>query len=109
MKQEQAITTLSNHGLEGQGFTTDQASSVNTPSSGTQINHVNSSETTMNNATGAVSSEAFVSSGQKNLHMGGKTLELSLRDERSLLACVVRTIPTGSGGRIRISSTVGAN
>ncbi|GFY84032.1 hypothetical protein Acr_03g0008060 [Actinidia rufa] len=83
--KEKATTTLSNHGLEGQEFTTDQASSVNTPSSGTQINHVNSSETTMNNATGAVSSEAFVSSGQKNLHMGGKTLELSLRDEKIIL------------------------
>ncbi|XP_057479592.1 uncharacterized protein LOC130766879 isoform X2 [Actinidia eriantha] len=104
--KEKATTTLNNHGLEGQEFTTDQASSVNTPSSGTQINHVNSSETTMNNATAAISSEAFESSGQKNLYMGGKTLELSLRDERSLLACIVRTIPPGSGGRIRISSTL---
>ncbi|GFZ06358.1 hypothetical protein Acr_18g0005530 [Actinidia rufa] len=104
--KEKATATLSNHGLEGQGFTTEQASSGNTASSETQINHMNSSETDMNNATGAVSSEAFVSSRQKNLHMGGKTLELPLLDERSLLACIVRTIPPGSGGRIRISSTL---
>ncbi|PSS04491.1 Unconventional myosin-XVIIIa like [Actinidia chinensis var. chinensis] len=104
--KEKATATLSNHVLEGQGFPTEQASSGNAPSSETQINHMNSSETNMNNATGAVSSEAFVSSRQKNLHMGGKTLELPLLDERSLLACIVRTIPPGSGGRIRISSTL---
>ncbi|XP_057463872.1 LOW QUALITY PROTEIN: uncharacterized protein LOC130753729 [Actinidia eriantha] len=104
--KEKATATLSNHGLEGQEFTTEQASSGNVPSSETQINHMNFQETNMNNATGAVSSEAFVSSRQKNLHMGGKTLELPLLDERSLLSCIVRTIPPGSGGRIRISSTL---
>lgn len=49
-------------------------------------------------------SEKTASSGQKNILPPGKTSEIALLDERSLLACIVRTIP--AGGRIRISSTV---
>lgn len=60
----------------------------------------------MNNPTGGILSEAFVSSGQRNIPAVGKASEIVLLDERSLLACVVRTIPPGSGGKIRISSTV---
>ncbi|KAL7214011.1 hypothetical protein ACSBR1_026439 [Camellia fascicularis] len=104
--KEKIITSSTNHGLEVQEFITEQASSANTPSSETPITHVNFSETTMNNATGAVSSESFVLSGEKNVHPGGKTSETALLDERSLLACIVRTIPPISGGRIRISSTL---
>ncbi|KAF5947474.1 hypothetical protein HYC85_013431 [Camellia sinensis] len=104
--KEKTITSSTNHGLEVQEFITEQASSANTPSSETPITRVNFSETTMNNATGVVSSESFVSSGEKNVHPGGKTSETALLDERSLLACIVRTIPPGSGGRIRISSTL---
>lgn len=36
----------------------------------------------------------------------GKAVEPALLDERSLLACIVRAIPAGSDGRIRISTTV---
>lgn len=64
---------------------------------------------TMNNPTGGILSEAFVSSGPKNIPTIGAASEIVLLDERSLLACVVRTIPPGSGGRIRISSTVGVH
>ncbi|XP_077214903.1 uncharacterized protein LOC143849669 isoform X3 [Tasmannia lanceolata] len=35
-----------------------------------------------------------------------KTQELTVLDESSLLACIVRAIPAGSGGRIRISTTL---
>ncbi|KAL6972158.1 hypothetical protein U1Q18_031846 [Sarracenia purpurea var. burkii] len=105
--KEKTITSSTNHGLEGQGFNTEQASSpVNAPSSETPITRVNSSEATMNKATGAVPSEPFISSGQKPINTCGKTSETALLDERSLLACIVRTIPPGSGGRIRISSTL---
>ncbi|KAL7230094.1 hypothetical protein ACSBR2_008599 [Camellia fascicularis] len=104
--KDRTLTALTKHGLEGQGFNTEQSSSpANAPSSETPINHVNFSEISMK-ATGAVSSEAFVSSGLKNTHTGGKALEIALLDERSLLACVVRTLPPRSGGRIRISSTL---
>eukprot|EP00268_Persea_americana_P045774 TRINITY_DN4687_c0_g1_i19.p1 TRINITY_DN4687_c0_g1~~TRINITY_DN4687_c0_g1_i19.p1 ORF type:complete len:457 (-),score=101.98 TRINITY_DN4687_c0_g1_i19:135-1505(-) len=36
----------------------------------------------------------------------GKTSETKLMDERSLLACIVRAIPSGASGRIRISTTL---
>ncbi|KAG5558911.1 hypothetical protein RHGRI_008751 [Rhododendron griersonianum] len=104
--KEKSITTSTNHGLEGQGFTTEQESSANTPLSETSINHVDLSEATMNNPTGGFLSEAFVSSGPKNIPTIGTASEIVLLDERSLLACVVRTIPPGSSGRIRISSTL---
>ncbi|PPS17086.1 hypothetical protein GOBAR_AA03499 [Gossypium barbadense] len=45
-----------------------------------------------------------VSTGQTNNLISAKTSETALLDERSLLACIVRTIPTG--GKIRISSTL---
>lgn len=46
-----------------------------------------------------VARETLVSSGKTE-----RNLESALLDERSLLACIVRTIP--AGGRIRISSTL---
>ncbi|KAA8540086.1 hypothetical protein F0562_026778 [Nyssa sinensis] len=101
------VITLNNHGLEGQGLSTEQASSAaNESSSENPIHPVNLSETLMNITSSAVLSEAFVSSGQKNTQSVGKTPETTLLDERSLLACIVRTIPPGAGGRIRISSTL---
>ncbi|GMP24992.1 hypothetical protein CsSME_00002063 [Camellia sinensis var. sinensis] len=104
--KDRTLTALTKHGLEGQGFNTEQSSSpANAPSSETPIDHVNFSEISMK-ATGAVSSEASVSSGLKNTHAGGKASEIALLDERSLLACIVRTLPPRSGGRIRISSTL---
>ncbi|KFK26984.1 hypothetical protein AALP_AA8G319300 [Arabis alpina] len=51
------------------------------------------------NGTGSVVRETLVSSGKPE-----RNLESTLLDERSLLACIVRTIP--AGGRIRISSTL---
>ncbi|CAL5323399.1 unnamed protein product [Camellia sinensis] len=104
--KDRTLTALTKHGLEGQGFNTEQSSSpANAPSSETPINQLNFSEISMK-ATGAVSSEASVSSGLKNTHTGGKASEIALLDERSLLACIVRTLPPRSGGRIRISSTL---
>ncbi|CAH8389395.1 unnamed protein product [Eruca vesicaria subsp. sativa] len=51
------------------------------------------------NGIGSVARETLVSSGKTE-----RNLESALLDERSLLACIVRTIP--AGGRIRISSTL---
>ncbi|XP_047316319.1 uncharacterized protein LOC124919984 isoform X2 [Impatiens glandulifera] len=60
---------------------------------------------TVNNAA-APGADAFVSSEQNNSY-GGGIITIDLLDERSLLACIVRTIPSpGSGGRIKISSTL---
>lgn len=92
-------------GLVDQALITDQPSSAaNTPQADTSIHAVNFDKTTLDNTTDAVSTEAFVSAGQTKSPTLGRTSEILLLDERSLLACIVRTIP--AGGRIRISSTV---
>lgn len=96
---------MTGHGLEGQVLTTEQPiSTSNLSKPDTSIPSVNLMETTINNAAGAVLPELFASTGHTIAPAVGKTSETALLDERSLLACMVRTIP--AGGRIRISSTV---
>uniref|UniRef100_B9IDL3 DUF7725 domain-containing protein n=1 Tax=Populus trichocarpa TaxID=3694 RepID=B9IDL3_POPTR len=103
--KDQNVLNFNNQGLEGQALTEEQASSAASASlSETSVHSVNVSETTINNGTGAVSSKAFISSDQTTVVTGGKTSDNTLLDERSLLACIVRTIP--AGGRIRINSTL---
>ncbi|KAI5561708.1 hypothetical protein POPTR_015G006700v4 [Populus trichocarpa] len=103
--KDQNVLNFNNQGLEGQALTEEQASSAASASlSETSVHSVNASETTINNGTGAVSSKAFISSDQTTVVTGGKTSDNTLLDERSLLACIVRTIP--AGGRIRINSTL---
>ncbi|KAI4384868.1 hypothetical protein MLD38_002965 [Melastoma candidum] len=53
---------------------------------------------------GSIESVVDEPGGQTRVGTVAKSPDSSLLDERSLLACVVRTIP--SGGRIRISSTL---
>lgn len=79
-------------------------SAANSSISDTPIHSVNLNETTINNAPGTGLPESFVSTGHINSPSVGRNSETALLDERSLLACMVRTIP--AGGRIRISSTV---
>ncbi|KAJ7965274.1 Reticulocyte-binding 2 a [Quillaja saponaria] len=78
-------------------------SAANVPSSDV-IRSVNQNEMVINNSTGVVLTETHGSTGQTDMPTLGKTLDIALLDERSLLACIVRTIP--AGGRIRISSTL---
>ncbi|XP_008234666.1 PREDICTED: uncharacterized protein LOC103333581 isoform X5 [Prunus mume] len=102
---EQNVQTLTGHGLEGQVLTTEQPiSTTNLSKPDTSIPSVNLMETTINNTAGTVLPELFASTGHTNAPAVGKTSETALLDERSLLACMVRTIP--AGGRIRISSTL---
>ncbi|KAG6714315.1 hypothetical protein I3842_05G198000 [Carya illinoinensis] len=102
--KEQNATGLTN-GLEGQLSTAEEPSSVANPlASDASIHSVNLSETAVNNVASAALPESIVSIDQANTPTGGKASEPTLLDERSLLACVVRTIP--AGGRIRISSTL---
>ncbi|RWV99140.1 hypothetical protein GW17_00037971 [Ensete ventricosum] len=62
-----------------------------------------SSSVSLNDTRESAVSAALVSS----ISMPGKPpLEPNLLDERSLLACIVRAIPAGSDGRIRISTTL---
>lgn len=96
--------------LESQGLMTGEVSSAvdKLPSSvAEQASNLN--EKVTNSNTNAAIPETLVSMGQKNAYAAAKAAEPTLLDEQSLLACIVRTIPPGSSGRIRISSTVSYN
>ncbi|XP_057454201.1 uncharacterized protein LOC130745820 isoform X2 [Lotus japonicus] len=100
--KDQNSGTLSIDGDEDHILLAEQTSSGANASSVT--NHsINHDEMIQNNSNDSVLSEAFTSTGQTNSTFA-KTSETSFLDERSLLACIVRTIP--AGGRIRISSTL---
>ncbi|GAV73244.1 hypothetical protein CFOL_v3_16730 [Cephalotus follicularis] len=103
--KEQNVLILTNHGPEGQVLTAEQPSCSASPSpSDASAHSLSVCEATVNNGTGAVLPEASIPTEQLNALAAGKTSEITLLDERSLLACIVRTIP--AGGRIRISSTL---
>ncbi|KAL8233078.1 hypothetical protein R6Q57_002856 [Mikania cordata] len=94
MHQENNSNFLPNHGGEAQNLFTEQlASAFIAPQ---VIQSVKVSEATPNK----------VDSITQNSSSVGKTAEKALFDEETLLACVVRTIPPGPGGRIQISSTL---
>uniref|UniRef100_A0A6P3ZJJ5 uncharacterized protein LOC107414965 isoform X1 n=1 Tax=Ziziphus jujuba TaxID=326968 RepID=A0A6P3ZJJ5_ZIZJJ len=102
--QEQNVPSPVDGGLEDQALIAEPTSAPNTSPRDASIHAVNLDKSSVNNATGAVLPEAFVSTGQINTLTVGRTSEIALLDERSLLTCIVRTIP--AGGRIRISSTL---
>ncbi|KAM7272726.1 hypothetical protein ACFE04_027389 [Oxalis oulophora] len=90
-KAQENVPNLSNHRPESQVVTSEQASYTPSESlSDASVHTASLNETTTN--TGAA------------VFMAGKTSDIGVLDERSLLACIVRTIPPG--GKIRISSTL---
>ncbi|KAK4431275.1 hypothetical protein Salat_0889600 [Sesamum alatum] len=76
---------------------------IHASSSEVPTHAANFTESATKSASSAVLTDAFVSTGQKS-NIVGKSEESYLLDERALLASIARTI--GSGGRIRISSTL---
>lgn len=99
------MSNISNNELENQDAATDLPSSIAGPSpSDTSVNSIQFADGSVNDASDAVLSEAFVSNEPANSLPTGDISESALLDERALLACIVRTIP--AGGKIRISSTV---
>ncbi|CAI0397558.1 unnamed protein product [Linum tenue] len=103
--QEQNVVSLANDGLQRQIVSEEQQSSavgVSLPEASVQSASL--TETVISNGPGTTVPEAFTPTGQANIATAGKALEPPLIDERSLLACIVRTIP--AGGRIRINSTL---
>lgn len=94
---------LTDHGLQGE-VKTEPSSAASASPSDSSINSINLGEAAINNDSGAASPEGLISTGHMNTLMAGKASETALLDERSLLTCIVRTIP--AGGRIRISSTL---
>ncbi|KAJ6672935.1 hypothetical protein OIU85_014189 [Salix viminalis] len=100
--KDQNVLNFNNH---SQALMEEQAIPAPSASlSETSTHSVNVNETTINNGTAAVPTKALISSEQTSMVTGGKTSETPLLDERSLLTCIVRTIP--AGGRIRINSTL---
>lgn len=107
LSQDNNTVNLTNHALDSQSLPGEQPSpAASTTPSDTSNHPVNFGEIPINNVTSTVLPEAYVSARQPNTLTTGKTIEVTLLDERSLLACIVRTMPAGSGGKIRISSTV---
>ncbi|WOL18134.1 hypothetical protein Cni_G26927 [Canna indica] len=74
--------------------------SSTTLSTSQSCSSINFNSTTESSMSSAVASSIPVSASGKQL------VEPNLLDERSLLACIVRAIPAGSDGRIRISTTL---
>ncbi|KAL3374005.1 hypothetical protein AABB24_005796 [Solanum stoloniferum] len=101
------VNSSANYMLESQGLRMGEFS-LNADKSSAEIsNNVhNATESVMDTVSSAVLTETYDAGGQKNAYAVGKSAEVNLLDEKALLACIVRTIPPGSGGRIRISSTL---
>ncbi|KAG9158037.1 hypothetical protein Leryth_000209 [Lithospermum erythrorhizon] len=105
--KEKNLNHLANNVVEPQGLMSEEpGSNTNSSLSGTSAHDVHFSNVTTNDGTAVVVPELFSSTGKRGHHVVGKLEENPLLDERTLLACIVRTIPPGSGGRIRISSTL---
>ncbi|XP_010251802.1 PREDICTED: uncharacterized protein LOC104593576 isoform X3 [Nelumbo nucifera] len=104
--KDENLVTKPTHSQEGQNLPIEQPWPAANPSaSDTPTYLVNSSESRGYNNSGMV--EESISAGRTtNSLVPAKIFESALLDERSLLACIVRAIPAGSGGRIRISSTL---
>uniref|UniRef100_A0A3Q7FMM8 DUF7725 domain-containing protein n=1 Tax=Solanum lycopersicum TaxID=4081 RepID=A0A3Q7FMM8_SOLLC len=101
------VNSSANYMLEPQGLRMGEFSSNADKSSAEISNNVrNSTESVVDTVSSAVLTETYVAGGQKNAYAVGKSAEVNLLDEKALLACIVRTVPPGSGGRIRISSTL---
>ncbi|CAI9086942.1 OLC1v1020882C2 [Oldenlandia corymbosa var. corymbosa] len=105
--KDKNVNSLPHPPAEAQGVSLEKTGSVSNVSSPEEGNNTATfSENASDSASDVVLTESFSSTGQKTIGMVGKSLEANLLDERSLLACIVRTIPPGSGGKIRISSTL---
>ncbi|GMI71632.1 hypothetical protein like AT5G53620 [Hibiscus trionum] len=103
--KELNILNMNDHVPEDQVLSAEEASTAAGPSlPDTVVHSVNFNGTANSNGANAILPEKSVSTGQTNILKSAKPSETALLDERSLLVCIVRTIPTG--GRIRISSTL---
>ncbi|CAH9140850.1 unnamed protein product [Cuscuta epithymum] len=103
----------SGHGVELGGVITGEVTSASNkkslqevPNQTSHSNHNKVIDATHSNA--ASLPERLICVGQKNVHaVVGKPSEPdNLLEEQALLALIVRTIPPGSSGRIRISTTL---
>ncbi|XXG68087.1 hypothetical protein AAC387_Pa06g1260 [Persea americana] len=93
--------------LQGQSLAAEPWKSSDVPSSTSTKNQGSSADVPESNSTGVTLPEVPISAGWSSTSVtAGKTSKPTLLDERSLLACIVRAIPSGASGRIRISTTL---
>ncbi|KAI3409102.1 uncharacterized protein J3R85_019731 [Psidium guajava] len=95
--KEEVVSSVTNQEIEVQAFEAEQP----TP---TSLHPANSDAIGNNHAADEVAPEMGNPTGKAIKSTGGRNPETDILDERSLLACIVRTIPPG--GKIRISSTL---
>ncbi|KAI9097554.1 hypothetical protein K1719_025325 [Acacia pycnantha] len=100
--KDQNAVASTNCGPGDQILVAEQTNSASTASSHI-IQLIKHGERATNVSADSVLPEAYVPTGQANLTEIIRTSDVTLLDERALLACIVRTIP--AGGQIRISST----
>ncbi|CAH9070706.1 unnamed protein product [Cuscuta epithymum] len=112
--QGKDLSTSDNHGVKSGGVViTREVSSASdnkksSPEVPDQTSHLNDKVTDATQSNAAGVPERLICGGQKNAHaVAGQAAEPdNLLGEQALLACIVRTIPPGSSGRIRISTTL---
>ncbi|KAE8725354.1 GRF1-interacting factor 3 [Hibiscus syriacus] len=103
--KELNILNMNSHVLVDQVLSAEEASTdASPPPPDTWVHSANLNGTATSNGANAILPEKSVSTGRTNILKSAKPSETALLDERSLLACIVRTVPTG--GSIRISSTL---
>ncbi|XP_010048647.1 uncharacterized protein LOC104437401 isoform X1 [Eucalyptus grandis] len=95
--KEENVSSGTNQEIEAQAFKAEQP----TP---TSVHPANSDASGNNHAVDEIAPEIVIPTGKATKSTGGRNSETNLLDERSLLACIVRTVPPG--GKIRISSTL---
>ncbi|VFQ80962.1 unnamed protein product [Cuscuta campestris] len=104
--QVDGVNSSSIPGIESQG---SMIGEITSPAEYSPLNILeqasNSNEKVTNSSANTTLPESMVSMGQKNAYPVNPA-EPILLDEQSLLACIVRTIPPGSSGQIRISTTL---
>ncbi|RAL39802.1 hypothetical protein DM860_013003 [Cuscuta australis] len=97
------------HGVEAEGLIMGEVSSSTNKSSAEVSDQTSHSIDKVKDVlyNDAAPPERLICTGQNNAHAcTGKAAEPNLLKEQALLACIVRTIPPGPGGRIRISTTL---
>ncbi|KAL3653690.1 hypothetical protein CASFOL_003371 [Castilleja foliolosa] len=103
--KEKKGNRIIDHGLDNKSTMMEHSKlAMSASSSEASIHAVNLSEAESTTTLSVVLTKAFVPTGKQN-NVVAKADEIYLLDERALLASIARTFG-GSGGRIRISSTL---
>ncbi|XP_056159568.1 uncharacterized protein LOC115680701 isoform X3 [Syzygium oleosum] len=97
IESKEEVSSVTNQEIEVQAFKAEQPTPIS-------LHPANSDAIGNNHAADEIAPEMVIPTGKAIKSTGGRNPETNLLDERSLLACIVRTVPPG--GKIRISSTL---